>query len=279
MYVKKIWEKCPKARSIDYVPESDQIKEIEMEPEGVGRFKQNPTKLDLSVGYGIGEYQEFNRPMIKQPYDMFDSMPLIEFPDQIYDDFFTTTCHRTMNHSGYADYVSNDANRLQEYGYLYHRDALPQSQLDSSEVHPAYLAFNVDIDSLHRSGSQQGSINQYYRTENDVDDFRTSNPFQQLQTVMKRKRSNSNFTDDANPGVGDIDQYFTGGVVDKGYVMSDAAPVPVEFQQLHTVRKTTRRRNNSAVSVDHYRDGDVHFGTRGYDDMEYEQNGMPCAFV
>ncbi|KAL3758215.1 hypothetical protein ACHAWU_004853 [Discostella pseudostelligera] len=278
MYVKKIWEKCSKVRPIAHVPESEQIKVIEMEPEGVGRFKQNPTKLDLSVGYGTEEYHDFNRRTTHQPYDIFDTMPMIEFPDQIYDDFSTTTCHRTMKHNGSADYVSNDANRLQECGYLYHHDALPQSQLGSTEVHPAYLAFNVDIDSLHRSGSQQGIVNQYYGIENDVDDLRTSNPFQQLQTVMKRKRSNSNFTDDTNLEVGEIDKYFTDGVVDKGYVMSEPAPVPVEFQQLHTVRKTTRRGDSSAVSVDHYRDADVHYGTRGYDDMEYGQIGMPLVY-
>ena len=102
-----------------------------------------------------------------------------------------------------------------------------------------------------------------------MEDILRPNPFQQLETAKKRKRNNTYFTDDTDL-VADrcFDSTYSHDGVDKGYIMSEPAPVPVEFQQLHTIRKSTRRGNGSGVtSVDHCRDVDIYRGADSYDNM------------
>ncbi len=264
IYVKKIWEKCSQVCPIGHVTEDEQIEEIAMEPVGVNRFKNNPMRMD--VDNSIIECQGLNR----QPYEIFDDMPLFEPPNQIHDDFSTTTCHRNMYHNGLDDYVSDNANRLKKYGYQSHHDALPQSHLGPSDAQQNTMAFNAGIDPIRQYDFQQGSIDQYYGVQHNEEDFYGSNPFQQLETAIKRKQCNSYFTDDANLVVRSNASYFTDNVVDKGCIMSKSDPVPIEFQQLHTIRKTSRRSGSSVVSVDYCRDE-----TRIYRDMVDARDDLP----
>lgn len=59
MCVNKIWERCSQVRP-NALAESEQIEEVEMESEGVCRFKRNPTKM-VNFYNSIGECEDFNR--------------------------------------------------------------------------------------------------------------------------------------------------------------------------------------------------------------------------
>lgn len=255
-YVKKIWEKRSHVHPTDPITASESMKVNDSDAEGVGRFMNNPTRMDVDYANRIGECHNLN-----QPYEMFDGMPPFELPSPTNNDFSSAIdCHRPMNHSVYDDYVCTDANSVKDHGYHYRHDALPQSQLDSSDIHNNIMAFTSGTDPFQRDNFQQSIINQYYGG---------SNPFQQLETAMKRKRNNTYFTDDTDL-VADrcFDSTYSHDGVDKGYIMSEPAPVPVEFQQLHTIRKSTRRGNGSGVtSVDHCRDVDIYRGADSYDNM------------
>lgn len=103
------------------------------------------------------------------------------------------------------------------------------------------MAFHAATDPYYPNGFHQDSIIQYCGAEHIVEDIHRFNPFQQLEMAKKGKRCNSYLTDVTNPVVGFSDPYFTGDVVDKGCTLSEPAPVPIEFQQLHTVRKPSWR--------------------------------------